>query len=351
LSRRSPLALAAALLLMIGLLPSTVGAASIWRYNLYRSSGLVFQDPYYTACTAAVAMMMLNFTDLADTGGAGFRWTSYRTKNSSDPKNLRDMTSILSFERAHDTLAVGSAGSDAHGWRNALNFYGWGTAAMTDQSRRVYDDRAYGSFDSALKGIVRSIARYRKPVGLLAWAGQHAQVATGYVVTGEDPATSTNFTVNGLYVTDPLQGKAVVNLYINRLSLMSGSLKYRFQAYRETDSPLDDGYTAGFRKSSIASTTSEWWHRWVVVQPIQPGLPDPTPTPTPTPTPAPSSDPTPSASASASASATSSQVVGTASTPAAETVATPPPTPSPTPPSTPDPTPTEPPTAPPASIP
>ncbi len=34
------------------------------------------------------------------------------------------MTSILAFERSHDTLRSTSAGSDAHGWRNALNYYG-----------------------------------------------------------------------------------------------------------------------------------------------------------------------------------------------------------------------------------
>ena len=47
-------------------------------------AGFLYQDPYYTACTAAATMMMLNFIDLNDSGGDGFRWTTYRTKNSSD---------------------------------------------------------------------------------------------------------------------------------------------------------------------------------------------------------------------------------------------------------------------------
>src|SRR6185295_1328732 len=154
--------------------------------------------------------------------------------------NVRDMTSVLSFARSHDTLSAGRPGSDPHGWRNALNYYGWGSIALTNASKRVYDDRAYGSFDSALKGAVMAMARYHMPVGVLAWAGQHAQVATGYVVTGEDPATSSNFTVNGLYLSDPLRSSGVVNRYINRLSLLSGSLRYRFRSYQETDSPLAD---------------------------------------------------------------------------------------------------------------
>ena len=183
-------------------------------------------------------MMMLNFIDLNDSGGDGFRWTTYRTKNSSVKSNVRDMTSILSFARSHDTLSAGRPGSDPHGWRNALNYYGWGGAALVDSSKRVYDDHAYTSFDAALKEAVTSMARFRKPVGVLARAGHHAQVATGYVVTGEDPATSDNFVVNGLYVTDPLASAGIVNRYVTRATLLSGNLRYRFQTYREADSPL-----------------------------------------------------------------------------------------------------------------
>ena len=291
MSRRSPLAIVATLLLLVGLLPPSVGAASEWRLNLYRSAGFVYQDPYYTACVAASAMMMLNFTDLADTGGDGFRWSLYRTHKSADPSQYRDMTSILWFARSHDTLALGRPGSDAHGWRNALNYYGWGPAALTDPARRVYDDRAYSSFDAALKGAVRALARFRKPVGMLGWAGGHAQVITGYVVVGANPAISTDFTVKGIYLSDPLRSDALVNKYLGRETLRIGSLRFRFRSYRETDSPLDDPYTAGWRRSSVASMTSEWYRRWVIVQPIRAGLP-PTPTPAPTPTPGPS-DPAP----------------------------------------------------------
>ena len=139
------------------------------------------------------------------------------------------MTSILSFARSHDTLAVGRPGSDPHGWRNALNYYGWGAAALTDASKRVYDDHAYTSFDAALKEAVTSIARFRMPVGVLARAGGHAQVATGYVVTGEDPATSDDFVVNGLYIVRPAAVRRHRQPLHHPATLLSGSLRYRFQ--------------------------------------------------------------------------------------------------------------------------
>ena len=66
-------AIACAMLVLAGFGPAApVQAASIWRQNLYQSAGFMYQDPNYTACTAASAMMMLNFTALAGTGGNGF---------------------------------------------------------------------------------------------------------------------------------------------------------------------------------------------------------------------------------------------------------------------------------------
>jgi len=323
------------MLLLAGLIPSAVHAAATWRLNLFRSAGVVFQDPYYTACTAASAMTMLNFMALTRTGGDGFRWTTYRTHRSPDPKQYRDMTSILSFERAHDTLAGGAAGSDAHGWRNALNYYGWGVAAMVDPARRVYDDQAFGSFDAALKGAVVAIARYHKPVGMLGWAGGHSQVISGFVVVGEDPATSTSFTVSGVYLTDPLRSDGYVNRYVTRRTLLAGDVHVRFQSYRQIDSPYDDPYTAGFRRSSVRYSPSEWYRRWVIVAPIRSGLPPanpaPTPTPNPTPTPTPSLEPDPSASAPASdSSASPSDAAPTESPSDAAPTATASPTASPT---------------------
>jgi hypothetical protein len=278
--------------------PGPVRAAPTWSKNLYDSRAFLYQDPYGTACTAASVMTMLNTIAYRKTGGAGFRWTPYRVKNNTaNRSDYRDMTSILWWSRAHDTLSAGGAGSDGHGWRNALNAFGWGNAVMTDSTKRIYDDLEYTSYSSAVHAAVRAIARYRMPVGILAWAGGHAQVMTGYVVDGEDPAVSDAFLVRYVYLSDPLYSNHMVNAKVSSYTFKNGSWKVRFQAYRETDSPYDDPYKSGWKRSSVAASygPSEWYRRWVIVAPIRAGLPtpDPTPAPTPTPTPPPTATPTP----------------------------------------------------------
>jgi hypothetical protein len=235
-----------------------------------------------------------------------------RVKNDADPANLRDMMSILAFERANDTLRSASRGTDPHGWRNALNAYGWGAEAMTDSSLRVYDDREYRSLKGAVRAAVRAIARRSMPVGILGWAGGHAQVMTGYVVTGADPRVSNDFTVRYVYLSDPLRRDGIVNRKISFEKLRSGPLRLRFQAYREADSPYDDPLTAGTLRSSVVPRRgpSEWYHRWVVLLPLRAGLPDPGPTPTPSPSPDPSADPTPAADPTPTPDATGTPGIG-----------------------------------------
>jgi hypothetical protein len=273
-TRRPPLlALALALLIGGGLAPSGARAGgTIWRSNLYRTAGYLTQDPYFSACTAASTMMMLNFVALAGSGGNGFVWRASTVKNRIG--DARDMTSIFAFARAHDTLSAAGSGSDPHGWRNALNYYGWGSDALTPDER-VYDDRAYIGFDAAVKDAVLAIARHHMPVGMLAWAGGHAQVITGYLATGENPEISTNFTVNAVYLSDPLAADGVVNklLYVNTLRL--GPLVYRFRRYSQVDSPYDDPYTPGWILSSVRYRRSEWFARYVLIVPIRNGLPGP----------------------------------------------------------------------------
>ena len=269
--------------------PKPVSAATVWTKNLYSSYGFMTQDPYYSACVAASTMMMLNFIDLADTGGDGFRWTNTRVRHSSNKTNYRDMTSVQWFARSHDTLKRGPAGSDPHGWRNALNYYGWGSAAMRDKDLWVYDDRAYVTFDDAVKAAVQALAKYDKPVGILGSAGGHAQVMTGYVAVGEDPAVSTDFTVSYIYLSDPLHSRWIRNKKVSIATLRSGSTRYRFLRYYQGDSPYDDVYTTGWRRSSVAHWrgSSEWWGRFVILEPIRAGVRSGTPEPTPEPTPTP----------------------------------------------------------------
>ncbi len=295
-------ALAAALLAVVvtagSLGAGATTAATTWSRNLWVPSAAVYQDPYFSACTAAAVMTMLNTIAGRSTGGDGFAWTAYRVRNNeTDREDVRDMMSIFAFERANDTLRAKGKGSDAHGWRNALNAYGWGADTMADPARRVYEDRAYRTFGGAVKAAVRAIARYGMPVGILGWAGGHAQVMTGYVVTGADPRVSSDFSVVAVYLFDPLRSNRTVNRRLSLATLRDGPLRTRFQRYRATDSPYDDPLTSGAIRSSVSPSVarSEWFHRWVLVAPVRMSgsAPIPTPTPTPTPPPTATSAPTP----------------------------------------------------------
>jgi hypothetical protein len=317
----------AALFAQSGLAP--VNAAPTWALNLYDWRAFVYQDPYGNACTAASTMMMLNVISYRQTGGEGFRWTPYKVKKNSNPADRRDMTSILAMERGHDTLSIHGSGSDPHGWGNALNYYGWGLAAMTDPAKSVYDDLEFSTYDRAVHAAVRAIARYRMPVGIVTWAGRHAQVMTGYVVDGEDPAVSDLFTVRYVYLSDPLYSSHYVNKKVSNATFKAGTLKLRFQSYRETDSPYDDVYTPGFRRSSVSPTRgpSEWYRRWVILAPVRAGVvvvdPPPDPDPSPTPTPAPNPTPTPTPEPQPTPTATPRASVTVESTPAPTPTATP----------------------------
>ncbi len=205
-------------------------------------------------------MDMLNFISLAGTGGEGFRW---EVRLGSAPRD-----SILAWERTHDTLAGGN-GSDPHGWRNALNYYGWGSAYL-GESARIYEDYAFGTYARAMKAAVRSMIRYRKPVGIAAWRGTHAHMLTGYEGLVGDPFAVdaagnylNDFTITAVFLTDPLQASAVVNKRILYTTLGSTTNnRIRFQPYYETDSPYDDAYTAGWVRAR-----DEWYGRWVIVAP------------------------------------------------------------------------------------
>ena len=145
--------------------------------NLFVASAFTFQDPNMSACTSTAVRTMLNFIALRGSGGEGFGWLPTLSAT------VRDQ--ILAWERSHDTLA-GGTGSDPHGWRNALNYYGWGEAALW-AGARVYDDASYGTYASAMRATVRALIKTGKPVGVLGWRGAHAQMITGYYGLVGDP--------------------------------------------------------------------------------------------------------------------------------------------------------------------
>lgn len=230
--------------------------------NLFLSSQFRFQDPSWAACTAASVRSMLNFVAVRSTGGAGFLW---RPTNSAVVRNR-----ILAWERSHDTM-VGGYGSDPHGWRNALNYYGWGAGTLQAGSR-VYEDVAYSSYAGAMRDAVRALAATGKPIGLVGWRGRHAQMITGYYGLVGDPFATdaagrylNTFSVAGFYMTDPLRASRFVNRKISYLALRrTMTYRFRFQRYYQTDSPYDDPYTPGYRVSR-----AEWYGRYVLVLPIR----------------------------------------------------------------------------------
>jgi len=92
----------------------------------------------------------------------------------------------MSWKRgSHDTM-TGGLGSDPHGWRNALNYYGWGSGTLV-AGTRVYDDVAFSSYDGAMRATLRALIATGKPVGVLGWRGGHAQMISGYYGLVGDP--------------------------------------------------------------------------------------------------------------------------------------------------------------------
>ena len=228
---------------------TTASAATTWSLDLYNSRAERWQDPDYAACTAASTESMLN-TIAYDGSASAFVWsatTSYSTQES-----------ILAYERAHMTMLPSSAGSDPHGWRNALNYYGWGSV-----NAGVYRDASYGSFDAAARAAVSAMARTHKPVGILAHAGGHAEFVTGYVVTGADPKTgSMAFSISSVDLTDPLRSDGRRDTSITLAQWRSGGTWVRFSAYKETDSPYTDPIDGRVGRS-------EWYGKWVILEPVR----------------------------------------------------------------------------------
>ena len=228
--------------------------------DLFKSAGFRYQDTNYYACTSTSVMNMLNMVSLGGQGGSGFRWKVRLDAPTRD--------SILAWERTHDTLAGGN-GSDPHGWRNALNYYGWGSSTL-QAKYRVYEDYAHSTYDRAVKAAIRAMIRWRKPVGIAAWRGTHAHMLTGYDGLVGDPfavnsagAYTNAFTIAAVRLTDPLKVSAVVNKRIAYTSLKSTTnTRIRFQPYYETDSPYDDPYTTGWVRAR-----DEWYGRWVIIAP------------------------------------------------------------------------------------
>ncbi|MEO8469479.1 MAG: cell wall-binding repeat-containing protein [Chloroflexota bacterium] len=223
-----------------------------WIGNLYDGRAVRYQQPDPYACTATAALMMLNMAAYGGADGtSGFVWTatiSYGTQST-----------ILAWERSNMTEPTsGTVGSDPHGWRNALNNFGWG-AIDAD----VYRDLAFDNFDAAVRQAIVSAAEFGKPTGLLMLNGVHAAVLNGWDVTGDDPRTgSTNFTINGIYLTDPWGPTAHRNYFVSRSTLLNGTQWLTFGRYLETDSTIPDPIDGNIGRD-------EWLNQYVIIAAVR----------------------------------------------------------------------------------
>jgi len=249
--------LAAVIALLVG--QAATPARSTFVFNLYRGPAMRYQNPDESACTAAATLIMLNTAYYT----SGPQWTASATSGASETtfvwkptRAYSSQESILKWERAHMTMPLYKPGADPHGWRNALNRYGWGSITAG-----VYADLSYTTFGQAAVATVRSIALTDVPVGIPGWYGSHAQIVTGYSVTGDDPRTgSTNFKINGVYLTDPLEERHLVDDYITLQQWRSGPDQLRFAPYYQTDSIYKDPIDGKVGRH-------EWWGKYVIVGP------------------------------------------------------------------------------------
>ena len=224
-----------------------------WVGDLYSAAGVRWQQPDPYACAAAAAMMMLNMVaPAALPKGAGFAWI---------PSVSLDLqTEILAYERLNMTMVTSNTkGTDPHGWRNALNFYGWGSVTAD-----VYRDKAFGTADEGLRAAIIAAAEFGKPTGILMLNGKHAELIHGWDVSGENPATgSAAFSVNGVWLTDPWQPSGRRDAYVQLAWLQAAGSGYvRFGPYLETDSPDVDPIDGQVGKA-------EWFGRYVIIAAVR----------------------------------------------------------------------------------
>ncbi len=237
-------------------------ARATYVYNIYDSRSVRYQNPDETACTATAVIIMLNtaYYSAASKASIGGSGKASETALVWKPTvSYKSQESILRWERGHMTMPLYKPGADVHGWRNAVNYYGWGSTTAG-----VYADFSYKTMSQAAMATVRSIALTNMPVGILTWYGGHAQIVTGYSATGEDPRTgSTNFKINGVYLTDPLIERRHRNEYVTYQRWLSGSMDVRFMPYYQGESIYRDPVDGRVGRT-------EWWGKFVIVAPVLP---------------------------------------------------------------------------------
>jgi hypothetical protein len=155
--------------------PTPAGPFSI---NLYRKGVFVHQaDKEW--CVAAAAQSMLNVIRLREDG------TPPDTSAKTQKALYRRIEQLTTWKDSHN------GGTGPGGW-----------AALLTEQGYPYEVRAYPSRSAAMRAAATALRETRRPVGILAWAGVHSWVLTGYTATA-DPATTQKFTVTTARVIDP----------------------------------------------------------------------------------------------------------------------------------------------------
>ena len=168
-----------AVLLLAGVLPSTVAAAPARAYalDLGRRADFVPQATF-VQCVGASMQMMINM---------------------AEPGRDRSATT----QRRLQAIARGLSGPSPDGFiRQGANVMGW-AAGLNQVGAGPYQVVGKKTLQAALKAAARAIRLTGRPVGLLVWRGRHAWVMSGFRATA-DPLTTRDFKVTHAIVEDPL---------------------------------------------------------------------------------------------------------------------------------------------------
>jgi len=156
----------------------TPRTAAPFTINLYRKGVFVHQGDK-DACVAAAAQNMLNVIRRVEEGRAPD--TSEKTQQAL----YRRIVALTTREDSHN------GGTGPGGWARLLTEKGY-----------PYEVRVYDTRNGAMRAAATALRKTRRPVGILAWAGVHSWVLTGYTASA-DPATTKTFTITTARVLDP----------------------------------------------------------------------------------------------------------------------------------------------------
>ena len=139
--------------------------------NLYHKGDFVSQTNK-EHCVSAAMQIMLNIA------------VKGQDRTAATQADLASLAKTLS--------ASVSGGTEPLGWALGLGQRGAGRYKVVVAPTRA----------AALRRAVRAIRATGRPVGLLVWRGAHSWVLHGFTATA-DPATSSDFRITGLWISDP----------------------------------------------------------------------------------------------------------------------------------------------------